>query len=95
MQTAERHDYIPHGHDGPFHRLTKVSRPLARDAGVAGSHDIVALAHADRQTVFRQLGASPDGLASDEAAARLEAVGPNVIGRRRAPALRANSLIAP
>ena len=73
----------------------EVSRPAARNAGIAISHDIVALAHADHQAVFLQLGASPDGLDPIEAAKRLKTIGPNLIGQEARPASRANSSIGP
>lgn len=66
---------------------TNLSRPAARNVGVAISHDIVALAHADRQAVFLQLGASPDGLHAIEAAERLKTIGPNLIGQEARPSI--------
>lgn len=59
----------------------KVYPPDARKAGIAISNEIVALAHADRETVFRQLRSSNDGLDVSEAAARLKTIGPNLIAQ--------------
>lgn len=65
----------------------KVSRPDARKAGIAISHEVVALAHADPETALRQLKSSPDGLDIAEAAARLKTIGPNSIGQEKTPGI--------
>ncbi len=73
----------------------KVSPPDARKAGIAISNEIVALSHADRETVFRQLRSSEDGLDVSEAAARLKTAGPISSRKKNAPAFFANSRAAP
>ncbi len=65
----------------------KVYPPDARKAGIAISNEIVALAHADRETVFRQLRSSNDGLDVSEAAARLKTIGPNLIAQEERPGI--------
>ena len=65
----------------------KVARPDARKAGIAISNEIVALSQAERETVFRQLGSSKDGLDVSEAAARLKSLGPNLIAQEERPSI--------
>ncbi len=65
----------------------KASPPDSRKSGIAISNEIVALSRKDPETALRLLGSSPEGLGVDEAKARLETAGPNLITQEERPTI--------